>query len=107
MTTIRATSRRSKQDLREVFPPRDEHNATFHAFKQPWGKWGYSGRGRLPPSAFQAPIFAPEERLEDILKHNDGKWPGMSTDGREYFLVVIGDEDNNFGWPLMFVPTSR
>ena len=79
-------------------------NATFYSFKgwTPSYKWGYSGRGYLSPEVFR--VHTMNGRREILLRDNDGKWPGMSTSADEYYLVVIGDEGNVHGWPLMFPP---
>jgi hypothetical protein len=81
-------------------------NATFYAFKNsPSLKWGYTGRGCLPVSAFDASVDH-DERKAEILRCNQDKWPGMSTKADDFFCVVVGDDDVDFGWPLMFRPRA-
>lgn len=77
-----------------------QENATFHAFK-PSGKWKYTGRGYLSPEVFK--LFRGEEQVTQILRDNDGKWPGMNSSADDLTLVVIGDDDIDHGFPLMIV----
>jgi hypothetical protein len=82
------------------------NNATFYAFKDsPSMKWGYSGRGHLSREVFG--VHDMDTRREMILADNDGCFPGMSTRADDYYLVVIGDEGNDHGWPLMFPPKEK
>lgn len=76
----------------------NEPNAVFYSFK-PSGKWYATGRGYLNPKVFK--IF--EGRREQIVKDNDGRYPGLSGPGSQFILVVIGD-DLDFGYPLLFHP---
>lgn len=80
--------------------PHTVENATFHSFK-PSGKWYATGRGHLSPDAFSV-VFDKEARVHRILKDNDGKWPGLGGRGDEFTLVVFGDDNVDYGWPLMF-----
>lgn len=80
---------------------RKKDNCTFHCFKES-GKWYTSDRGYLPESAFN--IYEHDAKLREILKHNDGKWPGLSTDGEEFIRILINDEDTEYGYPQMFLP---
>lgn len=75
-------------------------NATFYAFN-PTGKWKYEGRGYLSPEVFA--VFERSERRARILQDNGGKFPGMSSTADDYVWVVVGDEDNNHGYPLMLL----
>jgi hypothetical protein len=78
-------------------------NAKFLAFKNsPSFKYGYEGRGYLSEEVFR--VHTMEERREMILRDNNGCFPGMSTRADDHYLVVIGDEENDHGWPLMFPP---
>lgn len=83
-----------------------ELNASFYAFKNsPSLKWGYSGRGLLSIRVFG--VHTMDERREQILKDNGGCFPGMSGRADDYYLVVIGDEGIDHGWPLMFPPKEK
>jgi hypothetical protein len=79
-------------------------NATFHAFKQS-GKWYSSDRGVLTEGVFG--VFDTDARRDRIAFDNENAYPGLMSDGSEYFLVVIGDEDLDFGFPLMLCPHRR
>lgn len=76
-------------------------NATFYAFN-PSGKWKYEGRGFLSEAVFE--VFERAERRAQILRDNDDKFPGMSSAAHDYVWVVIGDESNEHGYPLMLLP---
>lgn len=81
-------------------------NASFYAFKNsPSLKWGYSGRGYLSKEVFG--VHTIEERREQMLRDNEGNFPGMSGRADHYYLVVIGDEGIDHGWPLLFPPLSK
>lgn len=82
----------------------DGTNATFHSFK-PSGKWYATGRGVLSPEVFK--VFDRGERRAEITKANQGKYPGLSGEGREFVFVVVADEDIPFGYPLMLLPTTE
>jgi hypothetical protein len=80
-------------------------NATFYSFKA-WSmsrKYYTTGRGHLSSEAFNGTLNN-TERLAVILEQNHGLWPGLSSDGSEYFLFVVTDEKVDHGWPLMFDP---
>jgi hypothetical protein len=80
-----------------------EANATFFTFNVGGSnKWKYDGRGYLSPEVFQ--VHTVPERREQILKDNGGKLPGLSTAGRDMIWVVIGDKENDHGWPLLLYP---
>lgn len=79
-------------------------NATFMAFK-PSGKWYTMERGVLSEDTF-GKAYSPPERREKLLASNGGKYPGLSSTGSEFFLVVIPDEEVSFGFPLMLHPRN-
>lgn len=80
-------------------------NATFFAFKTGGShKWAYSGRGYLSRDVFGVHTVA--ERREQMLRDNGGLFPGMSGRADDYALVIIGDEELEYGWPLMFYPDN-
>jgi hypothetical protein len=82
-------------------------NATFYSFKG-WSlsrKYYTIGRGYLSPQVFSG-VHGAADRLKIILEQNEGRWPGLASDGSEYFLFVVGDEDVDHGWPLMFDPRN-
>lgn len=74
-------------------------NATFYSFKDS-GKYYTTGRGNLSPEVFK--VFSREERLAQILRDNDGCWPGLSGPGSDFYRMAIGDEAIDHGYPLMF-----
>jgi len=76
-------------------------NCEFHCFK-PSGKWYTSARGILTKKVYD--VFTAEERKAQIVKDNDGKWPGLSTEGEGFICIAINDENTNddFGYPMMF-----
>ena len=78
-------------------------NATFYTFSAGGShKWWYEGRGHLSAEVFGAHTIA--ERREQILRDNDGLCPGMSSAGSDMVIVVIADDDVDWGWPLMLYP---
>ena len=76
----------------------EKSNARFLMFK-PSGKWKYEGRGILPHDFSKYDDFRAL-----IIASNGGLCPGMSTDGSDYIIIVIPDEDHPTGWPLMLKP---
>jgi hypothetical protein len=74
-------------------------NATFYAFKES-GKYYSTGRGFLSSLVFSN-YFSARERHHQILRDNDGKYPGLSGSGDGFILVIIGDENLSFCWPLL------
>lgn len=79
-------------------------NATFHSFKES-GKWYATGRGYLSSEVFK--VFDRDQRRDQIIKDNDGKYPGLSSTGSEFVFVVIGDENVEHGYPLMLKPVNN
>lgn len=80
-------------------------NATFYTFSTGGShKWRYEGRGFLSEDVFR--VHTIEQRREQLLKDNGGKCPGMSTAGTDMVIVVIGDKDVEWGWPLMMYPAG-
>lgn len=77
-------------------------NATFHAFK-PSGKWYTTDRGILSENCYGV-AFTPAERRAKVLEVNGGNYPGLSSPGERFVLVVIPDETVEFGFPLLLPP---
>lgn len=75
-------------------------NATFHSFKKS-GKWYASGRGIWPPAMNKT--FGNRERRELIASANNNAFPGISSKGSEFILVVIPDDDTPDSWPIMLI----
>jgi len=80
-------------------------NATFHAFKAS-GKWYTSERGTLTPDCYGQP-FTPIERRKRLIDANGGKYPGLSSAGAGFVLVIIPDESVDYGFPLMLSPGAN
>lgn len=78
-----------------------QNNATFYTFK-PSGKWYTTERGYLSRDIFHG-AKSGEEKVERIRADNGGAWPGLRGTGSEFTLVVFGDEDLDYGFPLMIV----
>lgn len=74
-----------------------EGNATFYSFR-PSGKYYTDGRGSCPPSVFE--VF--DDRKGAVLAANGGKWPGLSGPGHDLVCIVILDEAEDHGFPLLF-----
>lgn len=83
---------------------KNENNATFYCFKG-WSrsrKFYTSDRGHVSKD-----VFAPDGNyLEKILIENEGRWPGLSGPGNDYYRFVVIDGSVDHGWPLMFDPTT-
>jgi len=75
-------------------------NCTFHCFKAS-GKWYTSEEGLIDESVFGS--FG-TNRLDRLLDLNGGTWPGLSTEGKEFFRIALPHEDLNYGFPQMYLP---
>jgi hypothetical protein len=75
-----------------------EGNATFYTFKTS-GKYYTHGRGYVPKEVFE-PLEGGAATREALLKANGNKVPGLSTTGSNFHLIVVLDEDVDYGWPL-------
>lgn len=82
-----------------------QENATFYYFKRS-GKYYAEGRGVLPETAFGCKIANQIERRQELLRVNNNKMPGLTTTASEFFVVVIGDETVDYGWPLHLDPVE-
>lgn len=78
-----------------------KQNATFHAFKAS-GKWYASSRGWLDPRVFK--VFDTGDRRRLIIEDNDRRYPGLNGAENDFIFVVIGDDENEHGYPLMLRP---
>lgn len=79
-----------------------KENCEFHCFKES-GKWYASARGVLTKEVYE--VFGGAERKAQIIKDNGGTWPGLSSEGEEFFCIAINDDA--FGYPLMFHPKKE
>lgn len=79
-------------------------NATFHAFK-PSGKWYTSERGNLTEACY-GEAFTQTERRARVIQANGGHYPGLSSAGDRFVLVVVPDESVDFGFPLLLTPIA-
>jgi hypothetical protein len=78
-------------------------NAIFHCFKTS-GKWYAGDYGNLSKETFE--VFSNRERREELLKSNNGNFPGIGGRGEEFIFVVIPNEEVEFGFPLMLFPET-
>jgi hypothetical protein len=62
-------------------------NAICYTFKAS-GKYYTFGRG------YSRPGYYGGNRRERLIDDNDGKCPGLGTDGREFFILVIPDDES-------------
>lgn len=71
---------------------------TTYLYFKPSGKWKYEGRGVFP-STF-------EVDRGTIMGANDGKMPGISSNGQDYIIVVLPDDDcsSPYAYPRMLHP---
>jgi hypothetical protein len=60
--------------------------ANYYYFKPRSGKWKYDGEGASIP-ADGAPLT--HDRIADL---NGGSMPGITSDGKDYIVVVIDEE---------------
>lgn len=67
--------------------------ANFYYFK-PSGKWKYEGYGNIPDTN---EVWTRQQ----LLDANEGKMPGLSSDGTDLVIIVIPDDDALHGWPQM------
>lgn len=74
-----------------------DDNATFHLFK-PSGKWAYSERGYASFHLWENYTHR-DQRLQ-VLADNGDKMPGINGQGYGYNVVVIPDDNVEWGWPL-------
>lgn len=73
-------------------------NAKFLAFK-PSGKWYATGDGWLSLEVFK--VWSTQERRNQIVKDNGGKYPGLNGPGEHFVFVVLPSDDIEHGYPLM------
>lgn len=77
-----------------------KENCSFHCFKAS-GKWYTSEEGFIDKSVFKE---FDKDRLAKILELNEGKWPGLSTEGKDFFRIILPHEDLDYGYPQMYLP---
>lgn len=70
-------------------------NCTFYTFKKS-GKYYTCDRGVFPEKNF---LLNNRDAWRNILDENDGKWPGLATNGTGYYRIAIPDND---GVPRLF-----
>lgn len=75
-------------------------NATFHCFKAR-GKWYASARGVLPRSVHEPYYQGGADARPKIHAANGGCIPGLSGPGDHFIVVVVPDEDVDFGFPIL------
>lgn len=81
----------------------DANNGTFMAFR-PGGKWYTTERGIVPDKLFNG---VPRKHARGpIAEANGGCFPGLNSIGTTMFLIVIPDEENDVGFPLMIEPET-
>lgn len=80
-----------------------EHNATFHCFK-PRGKWYTTARGVLPRSVHEPYYQGGADARPKICAANNGCMPGLSGPGDGLIVVVVADEEVDFGYPILMHP---
>lgn len=78
-------------------------NAKFRYFKES-GKY-YTGdeEGELPVSVFDPFLEDNEKTRKKILDANDGRMPGLSTEGRGFYVYVESED----GWPILLRPVDQ
>jgi hypothetical protein len=81
-----------------VVHQKKDSDTTYLFFKES-GKWKYEGRGWFPKTW--------EVDRETIMAANGGRMPGIMSEGADYVIVVIPDEDSEaeFAYPRMIKPT--
>lgn len=83
-------------------------NARFIYFKRS-GKFYSDGRGVVPREVF-TPFLGHGDGTPQtntarrLLQANGNHMPGLSTTGSEFHIVVLLDEDVDFGWPIIIFP---
>lgn len=80
-----------------------DHNATFHCFK-PRGKWYTSARGVLPRSVHEPYYQGGADARPKIHAANNGCMPGLSGTADYFIVVVVPDEEVDFGYPVLMHP---
>lgn len=89
-----------------------KNNATFYCFKRS-GKWYTTERGNVPKGVFEPYLHegpdspASVNTRRKLLAANGGKMPGLSGKGEEFAVVVILDEDVDFGYPIHLNPLDN
>src|SRR3990172_1988827 len=73
-------------------------NATFLIFKVS-GKYYETARGHLPQDVFR-PFYDPGKARDLMLVANNGRMPGLGSDGADMAVVVQLDDGIDFGWPI-------
>lgn len=83
---------------------KDEHDCTYQYFKAS-GKWGYEGRGKFPPQ----PDGWREVDRKAIMAANGGGMPGINSEARYMYVVVLPDEDCSASdaYPRFLKPTLK
>lgn len=76
----------------------DPQKAMFYYFKDS-GKFYTDAKGYVP-------MIHSTWTREEILKANNGKMPGLSTQGETFRIVIVPNIETVYGWPQILEPSE-